>query len=248
MIERVKTGIIGLDELIEGGFVKNSAILVTGKTGTGKTLFCGSFLYQGALEGETGLYITTEETEEDIINDIQFTFKKWKFREAVQKGLIHIVSIRPQLISLTEQDISKVLKIYLNSIIEKVDAAKRAYNISRLVIDSISMIEMFLKESYITRVGLSMLIDAIKKYDVTTIYTGTIEEGSEKLSGSGIVEFLVDAVIKLDYVPISEEFQRTLTVRKMRRTFHSSLIHPFKITDNGIVVYKIEELEKITKT
>ncbi|MEM5820081.1 MAG: ATPase domain-containing protein [Candidatus Aenigmatarchaeota archaeon] len=244
-MERVSSGIIGLDELIEGGFVKNSVILITGKTGTGKTLFCGSFLYAGALKGENGIYITTEETEEDIINDIQSTFKNWRFREIVNKGLIRIYSVKPMLLSYSEIDPSKLIKIYINSLLEKIDIAKRELNVKRVVIDSVSMIEQFLKDIYLARVGLSLLIDKLKSYEITTILTGTIEEGSEKLSGSGIVEFLVDAVIKLDFVPVSEEFQRTLTIRKMRRTNHSTYIHPFKITPEGIKVFKLEEIEKV---
>lgn len=244
-MERISSGIIGLDELIEGGFVKNSVILITGKTGTGKTLFCGSFLYAGALKGENGIYITTEETEEDIINDIQSTFKNWRFREIVNKGLIRIYSVRPMLLSSSEIDPSKLIKIYINSLLEKIDIAKRELNVKRVVIDSVSMIEQFLKDIYLARVGLSLLIDKLKSYEITTILTGSIEEGSEKLSGSGIVEFLVDAVIKLDFVPVSEEFQRTLTIRKMRRTNHSTYIHPFKITPEGIKVLKLEEIEKV---
>ncbi|MEM5831839.1 MAG: ATPase domain-containing protein [Candidatus Aenigmatarchaeota archaeon] len=244
-MERISSGIIGLDELIEGGFIKKSTILITGKTGTGKTLFCGSFLYAGAIRGETGIYVTTEETEEDIVNDIQSTFKNWKFKEAVQKGLIKIYSVRPILLSPTEIDPSKLIKIYINSLIEKIDIAKREIDVKRVVIDSVSMIEQFLKDAYLARVGLGLLVDKLKSYDITTLLTGTIEEGSNKLSGSGIVEFLVDAVIKLDFVPVSEEFQRTLTIRKMRRTNHSTLIHPFRITQDGIKVLKIEEIEKV---
>ncbi len=245
MIERVSTGIIGLDRLIEGGFVKNSVILVTGKTGTGKTLFCGSFLYAGALKGEKGIYISTEESEEAIVQDIQSTFKNWKFEEMVKKGLIKIASVKPVLLSPSEVEIAKLLKIYINSVLEYVERAVKENKVERVVIDSISMIENFLKDIYLARVGLSYMIDKLRELKVTSILTGTIEEGSEKLSGSGIVEFLVDAVIKLDFVPVSEEFQRTLTIRKMRRTNHSTLIHPFKITPDGIKVFGIEEIEKV---
>jgi len=244
VIERVSSGVIGLDELIEGGFVKGSVILVTGKTGTGKTLFCGSFLYSGALKGEYGVYISTEESEADIVNDIQSTFKKWNFKDMVQKGLIRVFSIRPLLVAPEEVDI-KLIKVYINSIIEKIDALVHEVKLSRVVIDSVSMLEQFLKETYLARVGIALLIDKLKSYGITTILTGTVEEGSEKLSGSGIVEFLVDGVIKLDFVPVSEEFQRTLIIRKMRRTNHSTLIHPFKITEEGIKVFKVEEIERV---
>jgi KaiC/GvpD/RAD55 family RecA-like ATPase len=71
------------------------------------------------------------------------------------------------------------------------------------------------------------------------LITGTIPEGSEALSLSGIIEFVVDGVIKLDFVPVAEEFKRTLTIRKMRRTDHSIYIHPFEITKEGLRIIEI---------
>jgi len=69
MVRRVPTDIKGLDDKIGGGFVENSVVLLTGKTGTGKTSFCGSFLYYGALRGLLEVSITTEESENDIRED-----------------------------------------------------------------------------------------------------------------------------------------------------------------------------------
>ncbi len=243
-MERLSTGVLGLDELIEGGIVKNSVVLVTGKTGTGKTLFCSSFLYEGAKNGEKGLYITTEETEEDIVKDIQSTFKSWEFERYVNEGAIKIISVKPTLLEYEEAEIGRFLKLYIYSLLERAKEITCYENVSRLVIDSVSMIEMFLRDPYIARVGLAILIDEIKKLNVTAMLTSTIEEGTEKLSGSGIIEYLVDGVIKLDFVPVTEEFQRTLVIRKMRRTNHSTLIHPFKITPYGIEVIKPEEIDK----
>ncbi len=243
-MERISTGVYGLDELIEGGYFKNSCILITGKTGTGKTLFSSSFAYAGALAGEKVVYITTEETEEDLVNDIQSTFKDWSFRGQVENGLIKVVSIKPVLVESSEMEMSRFLKMYIHSLLESVKSHASEGDIKRVVIDSVSMVEMFLKDPYIARVGLSLLIDDLKRLNVTSILTGTIEEGSEKLSGSGIIEFLVDGVIKLDFVPVTEEFQRTLVIRKMRRTNHSTMVHPFQITTSGIKVLKPEEISE----
>ena len=65
-LSRISTGIPGLDPLIEGGFLENSVNLVTGETGTGKTIFCAQFLWDGLQKGDSGLYITLEERPEDI--------------------------------------------------------------------------------------------------------------------------------------------------------------------------------------
>lgn len=241
-MERISTGVYGLDELIEGGYFKGSCILITGKTGTGKTLFSASFVYSGALLGEKSVYITTEETEQDFIDDIQATFNLWYFKEQIENGLIKVVSLKPVLVETNEIEMSRFLKLYIHSVLENVKKYAADEEVKRVVIDSVSMIELFLRDPYIAKVGLSLLIDELKKLNVTSILTGTIEEGSEKLSGSGIIEFIVDGVIKLDFVPVTEEFQRTLVIRKMRRTNHSTLVHPFQITPSGIRVLKPEEI------
>ncbi|MBL7160919.1 MAG: ATPase, partial [Candidatus Aenigmarchaeota archaeon] len=90
------------------------------------------------------------------------------------------------------------------------------------------------------RTVLINLIEKLKDRGITSLLTGTIPETSEGLSGGGIVEYLVDTVIKLDFVPVAEEFKRTLTIRKMRRTNHSILIHPFKIAKDGLRVISIK--------
>ena len=98
---------------------------------------------------------------------------------------------------------------------------------------------MFIDDKYLARVALLALTDKLREMGVTTIMTGEIPETSEGLSGSGIIEYLVDSVIKLDFVPVSEEYKRTLTIRKMRRTNHSTLIHPFEITSQGIKIIEV---------
>ncbi|MCW3981972.1 MAG: AAA family ATPase, partial [Candidatus Bathyarchaeota archaeon] len=63
-MERSKTGIEGLDELINGGLIKGETILLAGSTGSGKTIFCTQFIYNGAVRfGEKGVYATFEEDE-----------------------------------------------------------------------------------------------------------------------------------------------------------------------------------------
>ena len=70
MLKRIKTGVPGFDKLIEGGLIQNSVNLLSGGTGTGKTIFCLQFLYSGAKESnEKGIYISFEESSEDLKSD-----------------------------------------------------------------------------------------------------------------------------------------------------------------------------------
>ncbi|MDI6807065.1 MAG: gas vesicle protein GvpD [Candidatus Aenigmarchaeota archaeon] len=244
VIERVSSGIRGLDKLMEGGFIKSSVTLVTGKTGTGKTGFAATFLYEGAKNNEPGVYVTTEEREEDIKEDVKSMFG-WDMEGLEKKKLIKFLSIKPvipvmpgKLVTM-EEEIGSIIKLYIIDLTKKIEDAAKKIGAKRLVIDSISIIEMFIKDEYMRRVALLQLVSNLKDLNVTSLVTGTIPEASEALSLSGIIEFVVDGVIKLDFVPVAEEFKRTLTIRKMRRTDHSIYIHPFEITKTGLRVIEI---------
>jgi len=241
MIERVNTGIHGLDEKIEGGFVKGSINLITGKTGTGKTAFCASFLYEGTKKGEAGVYVTTEEKEEDIIADIQAMFN-WDLKSIEDKKLLKFLYIEP-IVPIDYdivRDIGKILKIYIFDLYSNIEKIVKSVNAKRLVIDSTTIIEMFIRDKYMRRVALMKLINNLKRLGVTTILTGSVPEGTDMLSLSGIIEFFVDSVIKLEFMPVAEEFKRTMTVRKMRRTDHSIFIHPFEVTKSGLKIIEIK--------
>jgi len=236
--ERVKTGVIGLDSKIEGGFVKGSVNLITGKTGTGKTSFCCSFLYQGAKEGEPGLYITTEQRVEDIKNDIKAMFG-WDFDKLEKKKLIKLVSVKHIFPNKDIEDINRLIRLYILNFLSQIEKNIKEIKAKRVVVDSVSIIEMFIKDEYISRVALSSLTEKLRELGVTSLLTGTIPEASESLSGGGIIEYIVDTVIKLDFVPVAEEYKRTLNVRKMRRTNHSTMIHPFTVTKEGMKIIEL---------
>jgi len=241
MTERIFTGIEGLDEKMQGGFVKGSINLITGKTGTGKTAFCASFLYAGAEQNEPGVYVTTEEPEADIKEDVKSMFN-WDIEDMEKKGLIKFLVLEPVIpVELNrEEEMSRILKIYVYDLYSKIEEIVKRTKAQRLVIDSSTIIELFIQDDYLRRVALMKFINDLKKLGVTTIVTGTVPEGTDLLSISGIIEFFVDSVIKLEFLPIAEEFKRTLTIRKMRRTDHSIYIHPFEMTKEGLKVLEIK--------
>ena len=70
-MERIKTGVPGFDGLIEGGIPKGRSVLVSGATGTGKTIFCMQYLYNGAKQfKEPGIYVTLDERPNLIREDV----------------------------------------------------------------------------------------------------------------------------------------------------------------------------------
>ena len=72
ILERISTGVPGLDSLIEGGIPKGSTIMVVGNSGSGKTILCSHFLYHGlTAQEENGLYISFSESKAQFYGNIK---------------------------------------------------------------------------------------------------------------------------------------------------------------------------------
>lgn len=236
---RLSTGVINLDEKMEGGFSEGSVNLITGKTGTAKTALCASFLYQGAEENQPGVYVTTEEREKDIVGDIKEMFN-WDLKRLEEMDLLKIISLKPIFPTERVENLNRLARSYISDFLSKLEEAIKEMDAKRVVVDSVSLIEMFVQDEYIARVALSSLVEKLKESGVTSLLVGTVPETSEGLTGGGIIEYLVDGIVKLEFTPIAEEYNRTLTIRKMRRTNHSTEIHPFKITKYGLKLIEVE--------
>lgn len=242
MVERVKTGIGGLDELIEGGLPGGSCVLVSGSPGTGKTIFGLQFLVTGAMNDEPGIYTTFEESREDLINQAQGF--NWDLEKLEEENRIKINSVDPK-------DLKQTL--------EKIEKEKEEINAKRLVIDSLSTIGIYatsfvspesieieaimdekveitrpiIGEAF-TRRAVHYVIKRIKGLGLTTIMTSELAKESDYLSRDTVSEFACDGVIKL--VVMEGMGKRTLTIEKLRSTKHEIIPVNMEIADNGIVV------------
>ncbi|MBI4177210.1 MAG: AAA family ATPase [Candidatus Aenigmarchaeota archaeon] len=221
-IERVPTGINGLDELMEGGFVKNSSVLVTGKTGAGKTTFISQYLYGGAkLYREPGILVTTEETSRSIRN--HGSRFGWNMEELENKGLLKIIEVEP---------------FSIDTLVTMLEKEIQGMHARRIVIDSVSMFEMYIDKQLEMRKMLFKTLRRLKDLGTTVMITAEIPEDSQSLSRYGVIEFAADAVIVLQYMTLTK-YKRSLLIRKMRDTNHSTDIHPFEIMESGISILSI---------
>ncbi len=222
--KRIKTGVDLLDSLLQGGFLEGSANLVTGETGTGKTIFGLQFLWYGLQKGESCIYITLEETPEDIKADAA-SFG-WDFAKYEEKGLCRIIYHDPAQVN----NLGSVLIDEIKSIRAK-----------RVVLDSTSLVGMALQDESRIRKMLYNIINVIKRTGCTAVLISEIPESSEMLSRFGIEEFVVDGVIVLNYLEYaSGGLDRSMIIRKMRRTNHGKDIYPMEITEKGIVLKRTE--------
>ncbi|EEZ92496.1 MAG: putative circadian clock protein, KaiC [Candidatus Parvarchaeum acidiphilum ARMAN-4] len=224
-IERETTGIPGLDEALNGGFPKSSVVFLTGTPGAGKTTFSFQFLLEGAKKGEKGLYFTLEESQDDLMQ--QFMMVDSKIKDYIEKGLIKIVTI-----PLVDYD---SMKEFISSELDAM-AAKR------LVVDSITYLQMFFSDIMSIRKAVIELSNIIKARDCTAIFIGEMPYGENKLSSFGVEEFASDGVVALYMVERQSSFIRALRIIKMRSTEHLTKYIPLDIKNSGIVVYPSAEL------
>ncbi len=218
---RVPTGIPGLDKLMGGGFEEGTVNLVSGKTGTGKSIFCSQFVYDGVMKRkQKGIYITTEETANNIRRQVK-NFG-WDFETLEEKGWVKIVEFEPFDVS--------TLTTKLQETINKMDA-------KRVVIDSVSMFELYLTNVFEIRKALFKVIQKIREMGRIGLVTAEVLEDSNSLSRFGVIEFMVDSIILLQYLGLAK-YKRSLMIRKMRMGDHSTNIHPFEISKKGISILR----------
>jgi len=244
-INRVPTGIPGFDERVGGGFPENFVILLAGTPGTGKSIISLEYIYNGATKfNENGVYITLEQTPEDLKKQaLQFG---WDFDALEREGKIVIEGIEELGVEAT---IKKI-----RGIVEKTNA-------KRLVVDSLSGMQALLSihRELLSQVGSSLsfgpdspiriipdkesmrkiiwnIFRDLKKLNCTALIPSEIPVGTELLSSDGVSEFACDGIIEIRAVPVMSVVKRRLTVRKMRQTKIDPMPKDFEFTEKGVIV------------
>lgn len=236
VIDRVKTGIPGLDELIEGGFPRGDTILIAGKAGTGKSILATQFIYKGAIDyDEPGVFVTLEEPPHLIKrNMIQFGMDLEKL---VTDKKISLVDLSPSKavtpVTIGEYpsfDLSGLEAIILNHV--------KKLNAKRVVLDTLSIMAYRFKSRDILREEFFKLTANITKTGCTLLLTSEIPAHHLGLGVFDIEAFLASGVIVLYNEKISDTSRsRSIEVLKLRGSKHSSRIHSMRITDEGIRVW-----------
>jgi circadian clock protein KaiC len=217
--ERVPTGIPGLDNLIEGGLIKGSTTLVSGGAGTGKTILCLQFIKEGLRRGENGMFLTLEEQPKDLLDDVKRF--GWDFSEYIKRKEFIVEYKDPfQVTDITSPLLDKI----------------KEHRISRVVVDSTSVMGLYFKDAFEVRKQLFKLLSGLKSSGVTCIMTAELPEETTKLSRFGVEEFIVDGLIILRSLGLTGEFARSLRIVKMRRTKHEEDVHSMEISKEGIKV------------
>ncbi len=233
-LERVKTGIPGLDELLYGGIPKRNVVLLSGGPGTGKTIFGQQYLYYGLQHGEPGVLVALEEHPVQIRRHMAVF--GWDVRKYEEEGMFAIVDAFTGGIGEAAKRERYVVRS-VDDVMELLDVLKQAIRdvgAQRVVIDSVST--LYLTKPSVARSIMMQLKRVLSGLGTTAILVSQVSVTERGFGGPG-VEHAADGIIRLDLDEVGGELVRTLIIWKMRGTKHDMRRHPFEITDKGIVVY-----------
>ncbi|GAB3038884.1 KaiC domain-containing protein [Natronobiforma cellulositropha] len=226
-LARIDLGIDGLDRMIQGGVPERSLMVAIGGAGTGKTTFGLQFLAHGLERDERAVFITLEETRQRVIDSA--TEKGFPFDAYVESGQLAVVDVDP--VEMAKGLAS--IRSDLPRLIEEFEA-------TRLVLDSVSLLEMMYDDRARRRNEIFDFTQSLKAAGVTALLTSEASSETPYASRYGVVEYLTDAVFVLRYVR-SENLPETrlaIEIQKIRDANHSRDTKPYEITGEGLEVYQ----------
>jgi len=219
--QKISTGIKGLDELLFGGVYKNSSTLVTGTSGTGKTVTTLHFIMEGAERGEKSILIEFEESPGQLYSNAH-SFG-WDLEKHVERGIVQLVCHYPEDLRAEQ---------YLDMIQDLVVRNKT----KRLALDSLSALQRIYSEEKFREfaIGLNAFL---KMQNVTSLLTNTTSQflGITEITETHL-STATDNIIILKYVELGGEMRRLLSVLKQRGSMHKKELMEFEVTPKGVQI------------
>jgi KaiC/GvpD/RAD55 family RecA-like ATPase len=224
-MKKIKSGVYGLNRLMDGGINQNTITAVIGSSGAGKTTFATYFLKRGLEQGEDAIFITLDEEPKQIIKEvIQMGWDN--VEDYIDKGAMVFVDAGGK-------QFSDFIKNQLAGFVEE----WKGYN-ARIVIDPLTPVLWSVTHRYEQRDIVSFLLRETRKIGTVVC---TLEEHTVMgdLSGPDLVipMYLADNVIHLRYKSHESPERRDLKIIKCRSSRHSSFWHPYKIVKgSGLII------------
>jgi len=232
-LEKCSSGIEGLDEITEGGLPKGRPTLICGSAGCGKTMFAMQFLINGARNNEPGLFVSFEETKEELEKNFASLGMDLKALEEQEKFAVEYIYMERSEIEETGEFDLEGLFIRLAYAVEQIGA-------KRIVLDTVEAIFSGLPNEFILRAELRRLFNWIKTQGLTAVITG--ERGEKTLTRYGLEEYVADCVILLDNHVVNKISTRNLRIIKYRGSSHGYNEYPFLIDEDGVSILPVTSL------
>ncbi len=221
---RVHTGVTGLDEMLRGGLLPGSTVLVRGAPGTGKTSLAMRYLLYGATTmNEPGLMITFEEFPASLYRDA--TSLGWELEPLEREHKLHLMFTSPEVflagLEIPDSPLNRLL---------------REYQVRRLVLDSITHFNRLTSDTHELRHIYNRVVNGLRREGVTSVLLGEEARSETTRAEKGGLSFAVDTIILLRYVEVESSIRRAILVLKLRGSDHDKRIRRYDIHEGGLVV------------
>lgn len=232
-VQKIRTLIEGFDDISHGGLPTSRTTLMSGTSGTGKTLFSVQFLYNGIQNfNDPGVFVTFEESPADIIKNAESL--GWDLQQLIDDGKLFILDASP------DPDGQEIVGNFdLSALIERIQYAIRKYKAKRVVIDSITAVFQQYDAASVVRREIFRLVARLKQIGVTTVMTTERVEEYGPIARFGVEEFVSDNVVVVRNVLEGERRRRTIEILKLRGTTHMKGEYPFTMTNDGINIFPL---------
>lgn len=221
-IERIRTGVPGLDEVLGGGIPKDSLFLIAGPAGVGKTVMCVQIVYNNVLQGKRAVFVSFDEGRKLIEYMKGFG---WDLEALINEGKLALLDF----VAIKERGVPD----YVNIILQRIQEMKAEI----AVIDSLTTLVLSMPEPAEARIVIDLL-RKMKPPGTTIIATANMSMGSKKI-GVGVEEIIADGVLLLKRYFYKGEQRIKLLVVKLRGSQHSRKFHEVLITNKGIEVMMV---------
>lgn len=229
-VEKLRTGISSLDIIAKGGLPKNRTTLISGTAGSGKTVFAIHFLAAGIEQGEPGVFVTFEESADDVKKNMR-SFG-WDLGAWQEQKMLTFVDASPD----PEVETLEAGGFDLGALLARIQNAVNKVKAKRVSVDSLGAVFSQFADQAMVRGELFRIASALKGMGVTAVLTAERTEDHGPVARFGVEEFIADNVIILRNALEDETRRRTIEILKFRGCDHQKGEYPFTIVPHGGVI------------
>lgn len=211
-MKKLHTGIYNFDKLLGGGVPQGETILVKGEPGAGKSNLGLEFIYRGAEKGQNGLYISFQETKDEVLRVNTFD---WEFEKHVEDGRINIRKLDPYR---------------YEQVPDMVRGAAKENNAKRVVIDPITDLDLYIDSRKDIRKNLLSIKKELSHLGSTTFLIAENEEATE------IEEEIADGIVNMDVKRQKDQVIREIYIKKLRGSDYTHRVHSYTFSSDGLKV------------
>ena len=222
-LNRISTGVTGLDKILSGGLIAHQAYLIKGQPGSGKTTLGFHFLNAGISQGETSLFISFSESERSLRRNAELI--------GIDIKEVAFLDLSPTADFFAEDktyDIFSPAEVEKSPITQKIIETIERINPQRIFLDSITQFRFLTSDTFQFRQQIQSFLRFTVNHNITLLFTS---EGSDRNPDDDL-QYMSDGIIELQM----KGQRRNVRVTKFRGSDFVGDFHDFEL-GRGMSVY-----------